>query len=660
MVKKSFIALIIIGLITSIYIVSQDYNMQKKNKGVSMTLDFTAVKEWAKETGNSVEDILNIAKEYNIKYISLSEMQLEKDSNNVESFANQEVDVSVYLGNEVASMRNSNVEWTKGLNLEDLSVNNFYFVSSNKIRMDGISVAAMEKYGRDRVNVISNGNNYVMELKVEPGMKVNGLGFDPKEINIVEKLGLRTIPRPLNTTFSSSQLDNYMRYIKELFSSHIIIFAGDEGVLGNRVNNSKNLISQTSLNMFPKKSDAMLYGYVEMTSIKGDKELARNLNYKLARVHSIGGDEWDKRYNTFDANSLTINEVVERYALAVNDRSVNILYMRPFTKGIDFNQEFFAAINGKLISQGYVTDGMHIVPVRDSLPKPVSILLLLGLGGALGLLFINIFPKQEKIAILLFIFGAAGGSLMILKGYQSFINRGGAFFVAVAFPTLGVIWGYIATQKVASIKKSVVSFAKAVSLSIIGGLYVHAFLATAPFMTSIKVFPMVKIALIAPLLIVAFLFIIQKDALSGLVEFMKMKIQVYHIAILGIAFIALAFVAMRSGNDPIIPVTDFEIKLRLFLQSNLTARPRFKEFAIGYPILLIAGTFLNKKIAKVGVVLGTIGLASLVNTFAHLHKPLDMAFFTTINGIVAGLILGIIGSIVIKKIVSLVWSESVE
>ena len=120
MVKKGFIALIIIGLIASIYIVLEDHNLQVKNNGVSMTLDFTAVKEWAKETGNSVEDILNIAKENNIKHIGLSEMQLEEDSNRVKSFADEEVDVSVYLGDEVASMRNLNIEWTKELNLEDL------------------------------------------------------------------------------------------------------------------------------------------------------------------------------------------------------------------------------------------------------------------------------------------------------------------------------------------------------------------------------------------------------------------------------------------------------------------------------------------------------------------------------------------------------------
>ncbi|MFP4456451.1 MAG: DUF5693 family protein [Clostridia bacterium] len=661
MVKKGFIALIIVGLVASIYIASQDYSLQKSNNGINMTLDFVAVKEWSEETGNSIEDILSIAKESNINYISLSEMQLKESSNRVESFADQEVDVSVYLGNEIASLKDSGVEWTNLLNHEDIKVDNFYFVSSNSKRIDEISVAAREKYGRDRVNVVSDKNSFVMELIVEPGMKVNGLGFDPREIDLIESLGLKTIPRPLNATFSSTQLDNYFSYIEELFTSKIIIFAGDDGVLGNRINSSDDLISQTALNMYPRRSDGLLYGFVEMTNIKGDKDLARKLDYNLARVHSIGEDEWDKRYNTFDADSLTIKEVVERYALAVNDRSVNILYMRPFTKGIDFNQEFFVAINEKFANQGHITDGINVIPTRGSLPRLVSIMLLIGLGGALGILFLNIFPKHEKVAILLVLIGAAGGSFLIYSGYQGFINRWGAFFVAITFPTVGVIWGYINNEKKsADIKNSVVSFAKAVVISVIGGFYVHAFLATAPFMTSIDVFPMVKIALIAPLIIVSFLYIVKEDALSGLIEFMKMKIQVYHLAILGVAFVALVFMAMRSGNNPIIPVTSFETRLRLFLQSSLSARPRFKEFAIGYPVLLVAGTFLNTKIAKVGIVLGTIGLSSLVNTFAHLHKPLNMAFFTTINGVIAGLVIGIIGSIIIKKLVSLIWSESVE
>jgi hypothetical protein len=587
-------------------------------------------------------------------------MELKRNDNSLESFADQEVGVSVYLGKEVASLKYSNIEWTNLISFDQLSVDNFYIVSNNETRINEIIVSAKEKYGRDNINIISDNQNYILELVVDPGMKINGLGFDPNEVNRIEGMGLKIIPRPLNTTFSGAQLDNYMRYIEEMFNPEVIIFAGDDGVVGNRINNSDNLIFQTALNLYPHKSNGMIYGHVEMTTITGDKELARNLEYRIGRVHSISKDEWNKRYNTFDADDVKINEVVERYALAVNDRSINILYLRPFNKGIDFNQKYFNTLSKKLIDQGYTLGNIEVIPARQHVPRLISTLLLLGLGGALAILFLEVFKNQVKIAIALFVLGAFGGAFLIFTNYQSLINQLGAFFSAVIFPSIGVIWGYFNHKDVKDgLKQSLISFTKALLLSLTGGLYVHSFLASAPYMTSISVFPMVKIALIAPILIVAFMYIIQKDAIEGILEFMKMKIRVYHIAILGVAFVGLLIVAMRSGNNPIIPVSSFEIKLRLFLQSNLTARPRFKEFAIGYPLLIIAGAFLNTKIAKIAIVLGTIGLANLVNTFAHLHKPIRMAMFTTLNGILAGLAVGIIGYIIVKKAID-IWRVNFE
>jgi hypothetical protein len=76
-------------------------------------------------------------------------------------------------------------------------------------------------------------------------------------------------------------------------------------------------------------------------------------------------------------------------------------------------------------------------------------------------------------------------------------------------------------------------------------------------------------------------------------------------------------------------------------------------------LLIIAGAFLNTKIAKIAIVLGTIGLANLVNTFAHLHKPIRMAMFTTLNGILAGLAVGIIGYIIVKKAID-IWRVNFE
>ena len=80
-------------------------------------------------------------------------------------------------------------------------------------------------------------------------------------------------------------------------------------------------------------------------------------------------------------------------------------------------------------------------------------------------------------------------------------------------------------------------------------------------------------------------------------------------------------------------------------------RPRFKEFALGHPLMLL-GLWLqamNFKLQKGGrydgrpwMVLGMVGQVSIVNTFCHLHSPLSLAFFRTFNGVILGLFIGFI------------------
>lgn len=661
MVRKVFLVVMIIGLVVAGYITSQDYKMQQNNTSLVIALDFSAVKDWSRQTGTPIEELLQVAKDSQITHVGLAELNLKRTGQNIETFADREVDISVYLGNEVASMKQGGVQWTTLLDPKSLNVDHFYLMSTNADRINQIAVAAGEKYGRDRVKMYTDQQSYVLEIVDSPAMKVNGVGFDPNEVDMIEDAGLKVVPRPINVTFTAEQLTNYQYYLEELFNSSLVIFAGEDGVLGNRINTENQLITQTSTMLYPKKTDGMIYGFIEMTSLKGDKELARNVNYKLARVHSISGPEWEGRYNTHDANSLTIKEVIERYSLAVNDRSVNVLYVRPFTKGLDFNTQYFQTLSNKFIDQNYTLGVVKAITIRNELPRVMSSLLLIGLAGALGILFLSIFKDQEKMAIILVMLGLIFGLLLIRVGQQRLVNKLGAFLAAVSFPVGGIVWGYFGnTKRKESIKNSLIAITKAIAISVIGGFYVHAFLATAPYMTSIEVFPMVKIALITPIFVVAFLYIIQKDALKGVMEFMKMKIQVSHTVIVGIAFVIIAFIAMRSGNNPIIPVTSLEIKIRLFLQSNLIARPRFKEFAIGYPLLILGGVFIKRKFAKLFIIIGTIGLTSVVNTFAHLHKPVRMIFWTTANGIIIGVVLGLIIAIVIKKIGELVWGVQIE
>jgi hypothetical protein len=74
-------------------------------------------------------------------------------------------------------------------------------------------------------------------------------------------------------------------------------------------------------------------------------------------------------------------------------------------------------------------------------------------------------------------------------------------------------------------------------------------------------------------------------------------------------------------------------------------RPRTKEFLIGHPALVVALGLLSagrREWLPLAMLLGAIGQVSLVNTFCHLHSPLEVSLMRTLWGILIGLLLGAI------------------
>jgi hypothetical protein len=120
----------------------------------------------------------------------------------------------------------------------------------------------------------------------------------------------------------------------------------------------------------------------------------------------------------------------------------------------------------------------------------------------------------------------------------------------------------------------------------------------------------------------------------------------------------VAYVLIRMGNASAAWKPGWEQTIRDHLEILLVARPRFKEFAVGYPLLLL-GLHLracarSKSFWQDGRFLigfGMIGPISLMNTFCHLHSPLVLALWRSVNGIVLGTMLGLVLIAAKKRVV---------
>jgi hypothetical protein len=176
-------------------------------------------------------------------------------------------------------------------------------------------------------------------------------------------------------------------------------------------------------------------------------------------------------------------------------------------------------------------------------------------------------------------------------------------------------------------------------------------------MVKVKQFMGIKAAHLLPILAVIFMMVaglpifgkslreVWKEMAANLRRVADHPFFMWHafaaVAALGI----IGFALLRTGNDPGVGISGLELKFRAILDQIMTVRPRTKEFLVGHPALFVGiGLLLTRRRAwgLPLVALGMLGQASLLNTFCHIHTPLSLTIMRATNGLVLGLLFGIV------------------
>ncbi len=171
-------------------------------------------------------------------------------------------------------------------------------------------------------------------------------------------------------------------------------------------------------------------------------------------------------------------------------------------------------------------------------------------------------------------------------------------------------------------------------------LTVGACLYDVLFMQKVADVPGVKLAMLLPLAVAAFI-VYKPEQIKAAMQF---QLKVWHLlaalAAIGVAVIMLA----RSGNysaDWMHP----DSGLRSTLENLLTIRPRTKELLIGQPLLYLGFAFGSPLLTLIGF----IGQISIVNTFMHAHSPLVVSVIRTVYGQVLGLLAGLAAAFMYRR-----------
>ncbi|MFC3602211.1 DUF5693 family protein [Deinococcus soli (ex Cha et al. 2016)] len=320
--------------------------------------------------------------------------------------------------------------------------------------------------------------------------------------------------------------------------------------------------------------------------------------------------------------------LASKYNLAARERSMRLLYVRPYPT-INETSDLLSRTSDLLKKSGVTVTQPVIEPFREnallrtlSLIGPVAALLLLGLSYPL-------------VRLGLLIAAASGALALVMNRFDPY--AGVALIAAVTFPALGLV-----------LRRAHVSdWFVATGLSLTGVLFVSALGATKDSVLGLDPFRGVGLTLLLPLLLVAASFLPRQDLRKTIQDVYNAPIKLGDILIMALAAGVFALVFLRRGNATGASVSDTEAKIRQDLQDTLV-RPRFKEMA-GHPLGLVGlSGVLPGYFGALLILGGVVGQSSILNTFSHFHTPLLISAQRCFLGLGVGLIAGLIAIQVVR------------
>lgn len=512
------------------------------------------------------------------------------------------------------------------------------------------------KFSGGAVRLIHAGLPAVYALRTQPDyFGTVGLGLPEDRIALARSLALHLVPRLQNDErFKAPQIDALLRDATAGNDAHTVIFFG----LRNQVLGYPDALDATAAAM---RADRLDFGTVETYDVKqiqaGTEGLAEELPDRTVRVQAIAKPEQDK---------LRPEEIVQRYLLGVRERNIRVVYLRPF--GHQWDGRSIEASNVELV--GRIAQGIRAAGLRVGIATPFEpfvvrwweiALVSLALPAIVLFVLLDIFALGDARWLIGF---AAVDLLFVAAGYALHHDMAARKVLALAGGIVFPVAGFVAVAPAfragpaASTRDALLGglrvLAVALALTLCGALVVIGLLSTPLTMMEIDRFTGVKLVLAAPPLIALLLYLftsrwgarVTPAALAALpVTVLQLTAGV---VLLGAGFLILA----RSGNQSDIAPSGLELALRAHLTALLQVRPRFKEFVVGFPALMLVPALLPADRARWGWLFAlaiALGLADVVDTFSHLHTPLAISLLRVVNGAVIGIVVGAVAIVAYRR-----------
>ncbi len=478
-----------------------------------------------------------------------------------------------------------------------------------------------------------------------------GLGLPEERVALAQRLELDLAPRLQNDErFTAPQIDALATSATAGSRARTLIFFGlRNAVLGYpaSIDATAAMFVRTKINF----GDIETYDTKQVQS--GADDLARKIPGRIVRVQAISKIEQDK---------LQPRDIIERYLLGVRERNIRVIYLRPFAHQWDVGKGPLSieATNVEIvrhIADGVKRDGYRLggaSPIYPFIIQPWVIALVSLAVPAMLLLLLDVLGVRGRP---IFAICVAVDILIVLAGYLAHHDMlarkalglsAGILFAVAAVATVAP---YFRRAPAASLRAAIVEGLRVLGLgtgvTLGGALVVVGLLSTPLTMVEADRFAGVRLLLLLPPVIALALYLLTPlwgARVANPVTAAATPVRLYGL-VAGIIIVGAAYILQaRSGNQSDISPSSFELGLRSHLTTILSVRPRFKEFLIGFPALMLVPVLSIADRRRIGWLLVLaigVGLGDVVDTFSHLHTPLAISLLRVVNGAVLGAIAGI-------------------
>jgi hypothetical protein len=678
----------LVGVIAAIPLGIMRVKMENSANTVEYVFDYRDLEDVANyqsDVASFLDEKLLALKEAGVQSMSLYESSLRD--------LMQAGRLLYYSEKDMASMQGKLLDTTK---------NYTYVIFNSEQDAEMIAPIIQREFARQGVEL----NDWTYEDKPALIIKeaVNSailktLDFDPMTIEKLRNYGFNVIARfsdriqPYDEAMTEEQ-------VGRLSQNGITRIIFD----GTQVKGATNQAEQKSINHFAELLNKYNIGISVIENLRapqaGTATLAYLLDYNVVRLYSLSDS---------DSFTMTTEGIADRFQLAAKDRNIRMFFLNVGIKSngnigtlehsVDKLTHELAGEDGviaRMESAGFSNGVAQAFQYENpQWTKFARMIVALAAIAMITLLVGAFLPATEIIVFVLGVLGAGG--LYVMN--SSLMEQGLALGAAISGPTLGVIWmlnriysrtigdrrmlgmtdwnlGGTTPIHDGSLEKIKWIFPEmpisrrigiALSLFVVGTCItlsaiplVFGLLFNITYSLVIDQFRGVSALHLVPLALIGIYVLFYrgqgaKGVINRLWKLLLKPISLLWVVIAVIVAGVGAYYISRTGNSG--QVSALELVIRHWLESTVGVRPRFKEFMLGHPPLIL-GLFLalRYRAAWLLIIIGTMGQLTMVSTFTHIHSPIVISTVRTLLGLGLGIIFGLL-LILVWTVVEGAWRK---